>query len=59
MLETFKVTVWGDAQAGATNTSGAITAISRVLIFFITPLGRDSVSELGRVWIYKRNENEG
>jgi hypothetical protein len=36
MLETFKVTVWGDAQAGATNTSGAITAISRVLIFFIS-----------------------
>src|SRR5216684_6416766 len=59
MPETFKVTVWGDAQAEASNTSEAITTASRILIVFITTLlGRDSIKELGNVRIYKRNEDE-
>src|SRR5713226_3058671 len=59
MPETFKVTVWDDAQAEASNTSEAITTASRILIVFITTLlGRNSVKELGYVRIHKRNENE-
>jgi hypothetical protein len=36
MPETFKVTVLGDAQAGAGNMSATIAPASRDLMFFIT-----------------------
>jgi len=36
MPETFKVTVLGDGQAGAINTSAARRAASKIFIFFIT-----------------------
>src|SRR5260370_16080297 len=73
MPETFKVTVWGDAQAEATNTSRAKTAASRVLIFFITPpwsrfskrtwprtdtqAQRERALKLSRIWFCRRGES--
>jgi hypothetical protein len=36
MPETFKVTVCGDAQVDAVNTSEVVTPASKVFIFFIT-----------------------
>src|SRR5229473_2948824 len=58
MPETFKVTVWGDAQAEATNASAPTTAASAVLRFFITtpPWSRFSKRALLRTDITAQRE---
>src|SRR5713101_733056 len=60
MPETFKVTVLGDAQAGAVSTSTATTATSMAFRFFMMNsfLLRDLVENLDHIRKHHRNHNK-